>query len=80
MTSQTPEPHSNNATSQIQGTEDESERTKKTTFSDYNDILDHIGPAGRYQMRIFLLLCLPVVFTGPMMLSYSFTGAVPTYR
>jgi len=78
MTSRVPRLQLNESTSSVQI--EATQGPKTTTFYDYNDVLDHIGQAGRYQMRIFLLLCIPCVFTGPLILSYSFTGAVPSYR
>jgi len=58
----------------------EAPATKKLTFNSYNHILDHIGQLGTYQKRNFLLLCLPVIFTAPLIMSYTFTAAVPQYR
>lgn len=46
----------------------------------YDDILDHVGQLGRYQLRIFLLLCLPISFPSVIIMSYSFIGGVPNYR
>ncbi len=46
----------------------------------YDDILEHVGQLGKYQLRTFLLLCLPAFFPGIVVMSYTFTGAVPDYR
>lgn len=46
----------------------------------YDDILEHVGQLGKYQLRTFLLLCLPAFFPGIVVMSYTFTGAVPNYR
>lgn len=46
----------------------------------YDDILKHIGQLGSYQFRTFLLLCLPALFPGIIVMSYTFTGGMPNYR
>lgn len=46
----------------------------------YDDILEHVGQLGKYQLHTFLLLCLPAFFPGIVVMSYTFTGAVPNYR
>ena len=46
----------------------------------YDDILEHLGQMGRFQMRNFLWLCLPAIFPGFITMSLSFTGGVPNYR
>ena len=46
----------------------------------YDDILEHVGQIGKYQLHTFLWLCLPAFFPGIIVMSYTFTGAVPNYR
>ena len=47
----------------------------------YDDILEqHLGQLGKFQLRSFLLLCIPALFPGLIAMSYTFTGAVPNYR
>ena len=47
----------------------------------YDDIMElHIGQLGKFQLRSFLWLCLPALFPGLIVMSYSFTGGVPDYR
>lgn len=46
----------------------------------YDDILEHLGQMGKFQLRTFLLLCLPAFFPGIVIMSYTFTGGVPKYR
>lgn len=46
----------------------------------YDDILEHIGQMGKFQLRICLLLCIPAIFPGMVVMSYTFTGAIPQYR
>ena len=48
---------------------------------DYDYIMEHhLGQMGKYQLAVFLLLCLPSLLPGPVVMSYTFTGAVPEYR
>ena len=51
----------------------------KKSFS-YDDVLEHIGPLGRYQLRTLILLLFPCLFFGPTILSYTFVGGIPQYR
>jgi len=46
----------------------------------YDDILNHIGQMGKFQLRSYLLLCFPCLFFGPVIMSYLFIGAIPRYR
>lgn len=47
----------------------------------YDEILEnHLGQLGKFQLRSFLLLCLPAIFHGSTIMSYIFTGGVPLYR
>ena len=46
----------------------------------YDDILEHIGQLGKYQLLIFMLLLIPAFFPGIVVMSYSFVGGVPDYR
>ena len=47
---------------------------------DYDDILEHIGQLGAFQLIHVTLLCLPAMFPGILVMSYAFTGAIPKYR
>ena len=51
----------------------------ENSFS-YDDVLEHIGPLGRYQLRTLILLLFPCLFFGPTILSYTFVGGIPQYR
>jgi len=46
----------------------------------YDDILEHIGQLGKYQLLISMLLLIPAFFPGIVVMSYSFVGGVPDYR
>ena len=46
----------------------------------YDVILNYIGQMGRYQRTTCLGLCLPVMFSAVVVLSFSFTGGIPHYR
>ena len=46
----------------------------------YDDILEHLGQIGKFQLRSFLWLCLPAIFPGFVTMSLIFTGGVPNYR
>lgn len=57
--------------------------TVKATDShelNYDDILEQIGQMGKFQLRTFLWLCLPAFFPGIVIMSHTFTGAIPDYR
>ena len=47
---------------------------------DYDGILQHLGQMGKAQLSAFLWLCLPAMFPGIAVMSYTFTGAMPDYR
>lgn len=47
---------------------------------DYDEILNHLGQLGKYQLYTFLWLCVPAFFPGIVVMSYTFTGGVPNYR
>ena len=51
----------------------------ENSFS-YDDVLEHIGQLGRYQLRTLILLLFPCLFFGPTILSYTFVGGIPQYR
>ena len=51
----------------------------ETPFS-YDDVLEHIGHLGRYQLRTFLILLMPCFFFGLTILNYTFTAGIPQYR
>ena len=51
----------------------------ETPFS-YDDVLEHIGHLGRYQIRTFLILLMPCFFFGLNILNYTFTAGIPQYR
>merc|ERR550534_3453730 len=46
----------------------------------YDAILEEIGEFGRYQLRTFIPLCFPALFFGVVIMSYTFTAAIPRYR
>lgn len=46
----------------------------------YDDILEHLGQLGKYQLCSFLWLCLPAIFPAFIAMSLSFTSGVPDYR
>lgn len=56
------------------------ESTETSEAFNYDDILEHLGQMGKFQLRTFLLLCLPAFFPGIVIMSYTFTGGVPKYR
>lgn len=47
---------------------------------DLDTVLEQIGEFGTYQIRNYLLVCLPVFFSAANSLTYVFTAAVPKYR
>lgn len=55
-------------------------KTQQGESFNYDDILEHVGQLGQYQLRTFLWLCVPAFFPGMVVMSYTFTGAVPDYR
>nr|CAD7418835.1 unnamed protein product [Timema cristinae] len=52
----------------------------QSAVMDFDDVLDEIGDFGRYQITIYLLICLPVLFAAGNSLTYVFTAGVPDYR
>ena len=46
----------------------------------YDDVLEHIGQLGHYQLRTLFLLLLPCLFFGLTILSYTFLGGIHQYR
>ena len=46
----------------------------------YDDILEHLGQIGKFQLRSFLWLCLPAIFPGFVTMSLIFIEGVPNYR
>ena len=55
------------------------QRVKKEAF-DYDVILEHIGGLGKFQLVTCLWLLVPALFSAVVVMSYSFTGAIPQYR
>lgn len=53
--------------------------SEEETFN-YDDILDHLGQMGKFQLHTFLWLCLPALFPGIIVMSFTFTGGIPDYR
>lgn len=47
---------------------------------DFDDVLVELGELGRFQIIMYLLVCLPVLFAAANSLSYVFTAGVPDYR
>ena len=62
--------------------ETKTEKIKETDCSDlnYDEILEHLGQLGKYQLWSYLWLCLPMLFPSIIVMSYSFIGGVPEYR
>ncbi|KAH1017518.1 organic cation transporter protein isoform X2 [Dendroctonus ponderosae] len=58
----------------------EDDDTKDTKTMDFDDILVELGELGRFQIIMYLLVCLPVLFGAANSLSYVFTAGVPDYR
>ncbi|CAG9859099.1 unnamed protein product [Phyllotreta striolata] len=56
------------------------ERMTRHNQVDFDDVLEEIGELGRYQIVIYILVCLPVLFGAANSLSYVFTAGVPQYR
>ncbi|KAB7503064.1 Organic cation transporter protein, partial [Armadillidium nasatum] len=47
---------------------------------DIDSVLVALGEVGPYQMKIYFLLCLPIIFVGAANLAYVFIAAKPDYR
>ena len=45
----------------------------------YDDILNHIGQLGKFQLLTSMLLLFPGLFPGVVVMSYTITGYVPKY-
>ena len=63
----------------VQANEDDKENQNETPFS-YDEVLEHIGELGPYQLRSFLVLLMPCFFFGLTIMSYTFTAGIPQYR
>lgn len=46
----------------------------------YDKVMDHLGQFGKFQLRAFLWLCIPMLFPGVVVMSSSFIGALPDHR
>ena len=46
----------------------------------YDEILENLGPMGKFQLRTFLWLCLPAFFPGIVIMSQTFTAAPLDFR
>jgi len=46
----------------------------------YDVILDYIGRLGKFQLMTCLSLLVPALFSAIVVMSYSFTGAIPQFR
>lgn len=46
----------------------------------FDDMLEELGEMGRFQTITYILVCLPVIFSGANSLSYVFTAGVSNYR
>ena len=46
----------------------------------YDIILDHIGQLGKFQLNTSLWLFVPALLSGLVLMSHSFTGAIPPFR
>lgn len=47
---------------------------------DFDDVLEELGELGRFQIKVYTLVCLPVLFAAANSLSYVFTAGSPYYR
>lgn len=47
---------------------------------DFDNILDEIGGFGKFQLKNYILVCLPVFYAAANSLSYVFTSRAPNYR
>jgi len=72
------------STPSVGGSLDESEEKKSIEKVvepfNYDEILEHVGQLGKYQLWSYLWLCLPMLFPSIIVMSYSFIGGVPEYR
>ena len=46
----------------------------------YDEVLEHIGQLGPYQLRALLVLMMPCFFFGLIIMCYTFTAGIPQYR
>ncbi|XP_070202473.1 organic cation transporter protein-like [Littorina saxatilis] len=60
-------------------TVDVSKDEKKPTWC-YEDVVEHLGGFGRYQQRVFFLMCLPVMSLGIQTLMTVFSMKTPQHR
>ena len=61
------------------GLESQDTEKREDPFN-YDVILEHIGPMGKFSLRICLLLMIPNFFPGVSVMSGTFTGFVPDYQ
>lgn len=47
---------------------------------DFDDMLEELGELGRYQILMYTLVCIPVLFGAANSLTYVFTAGFPNYR
>ncbi|XP_031343832.1 organic cation transporter protein-like isoform X2 [Photinus pyralis] len=47
---------------------------------DFDDVVEELGELGRYQILMYTLACIPVLFGAANSLTYVFTAGVPNYR
>lgn len=47
---------------------------------DFDLVLNEIGEFGKYQLKNYLLICLPVFYAAANSLTYVFTARSPNYR
>lgn len=47
---------------------------------DFDDMLEELGELGAFQIKVYTLVCIPVLFAAANSLSYVFTAGVPNYR
>lgn len=47
---------------------------------DFDLVLDEIGEFGKFQLKNYILVCLPVFYAAANTLSYVFTARSPSYR
>lgn len=67
-------------TSETGTVDTQQDRVGLVTKTDYEEILQHIGPCGRFQLHQYLKLCLCCAAAGMGVVVFIFTGLTPDYR
>ena len=63
-----------------QNNDEETNQNPKILSVDFDDILPHVGEMGRYQIGLYLLMCIPATIP-PAFLAFNqvFLSATPTH-